>query len=107
MFPKKITLTIQIQKAQSTSKQANEIFDSPDSYPSDVGSSEDSFCPQVKIKQQQDGTQKVPRLTHLITNIRNQYLRARIDTVVEVNFMPISVYRLIYHYHDVKRITPS
>ena len=75
--------------------QANKIYDSPDSYPSDVSSSEDSFCLQVKIKQQRDGTQKVPRLTHLITNIayqlkqhhtRNQYLRARIDTGVEGEF---------------------
>ena len=32
--------------------KANEIYDSPDSYPSDVSSSEDSFCLQVKIKQQ-------------------------------------------------------
>ena len=30
--------------------QANEIYDSPDSYPSDVSSSKDSFYLQVKIK---------------------------------------------------------
>ena len=94
--------------------QADKIYDSPDSYPSDVSSSEDSFCLQVKIKHQRDGTQKVPRLTHLITNIaywlkqhhtRNQYLHARIDTGVEVNLMPVSVYKLIYHDHDL--MTPS
>ena len=88
----------------------------PDSYPSDVSSSEDSFCLKVKIKQQQDDAQKVPRLIHLITNItnqlkqhhtRNQYLRARIDTGAEVNLMPLSVYRLVYHDHDLKRLTPS
>ena len=96
--------------------QADEIYDSPDSYPSEVSSSEDSFYLQVKVKQQQDDTQKVPRLTHLITNIaywlkqchiRNKYLRARIDTGAEVNLMPVSVYRLIYHDHDLKRLTPS
>ena len=96
--------------------QVNEIYDSPDSYPSDVSSSEDSFCLQVKIKWKWDGTQKVPRPTHLITNIvyqlkqhhtRNQYLRARIDTGAEVNLMPVSVYRLIYHDHDLIKLTPS
>ena len=101
-------------KAHQT--QANKIYDSPDSYPSDVSSSEDSFCLQVKITQKQDDTQKVPRLTHLITNLayllkqhhtRNQYLRARIDSSAEVNLMPVSVYRLVYHDHDLKRLTPS
>ena len=93
----------------------NELYDSPDSYRSDVSSSEDSFCLQVKIKRQCDGTQKIPRATHLITNIayqlkqhhtRNQYLRARIDTGGEVNLMPVSVYRLIYHDHDLRKLTP-
>ena len=32
--------------------QADKIYDSPDSYPSEVSSSEDSFCLQVKIKGQ-------------------------------------------------------
>ena len=38
---------------------------------------------------------------------RNQYLRASIDTGAKVNLMPITVYRLIYHDHDLKRLTPS
>ena len=96
--------------------QANEIYDSPDSYPSDGSSSEDSFCVEMKIKQEQDGAQKVSRPTHLITNIayqskqhhtRNQYRRARIDTCADVNLMPVSVYRLIYHDQDLKKLTPS
>ena len=96
--------------------QVNEIYDSQDSYSSDVSSSKYSFCLQVKIKRQHDGTQKIPRSTHLITNIaywlkqhhtRNQYLRARIDTGAEVNVMPVSVYRLIYHDHDLRKLTPS
>ena len=96
--------------------QADETEDNPDIYPSDVSSIEDSFCLQVKIKWQQDGAQKVPRPTHLIANIaywlkqhhtRNQYLRARIDTWSDVNLMPVSVYRLIYPDHDLKKLTPS
>ena len=70
----------------------------------------------MKIKWQQDGVQKVLRPTHLITNItywlkqhhtRNQYLRARINTCADVNLMPVSVYRLIYHDHDLTKLTLS
>ena len=95
--------------------QVDELYDSPDCYPSDCSSSKDSFCLQVKIKRQCDGTQKIPRPTHLITNIayqlkqdhtRNQYLRARIDTGAEVNLMPVSVYKLIYHDQDLRKLTP-
>ena len=59
--------------------------------------SEDSFCLQVKMKCKQDKEQKVPRPTHLITNLayrlkpdhtRNLYLRARLDTCADVNLMP-------------------
>ena len=39
-------------------------------------------------------------------HIRNQYLRARIDTGAEVNIMPVSVYRLIYHDQDLRKLTP-
>ena len=67
------------------------------------------------MKRLLNGTQKIPRPTHLITNIayqlkqdhtRNQYLRARIDTGAEVNLMPVSVYRLIYHDHDLRKLSP-
>ena len=84
-------------------------------YSSDVGSGEDSFCLQVKVRKQTKGTQKLPNATRLITNIayrfkkhhtRNQYLRARIDTGAGVNLMPISVYRLIYKDQDLKKLTP-
>ena len=69
----------------------------------------------MKIRRQPNGTQKIPKSTHLITNIaywlkqhhtRNQYLRARIDTGDEINLMPVSVYRLIYHDHDLEKLTP-
>ena len=37
---------------------------------------------------------------------RNQYLRARIDTGAEVNLMPVRVYRVIYHDHDLRKLSP-
>ena len=45
------------------------LYDNSDSYPSEVSSSEDSFCLQVRIRRQLDGTQKIPNITLLITNI--------------------------------------
>ena len=93
----------------------DDLYVNSDSYPSDVSSSEDSFCLQVRIRRQIDGTQKSSKLTYLITNItyqlkqqhtRNQYLKARIDTGAEVSLMPVSVYRLIYHDHDLKKLAP-
>ena len=69
-------------------------------------SSEDSFCFQVKIKCKQDKKQKVPRPTHLITNLayrlkshhtRNLYLRAGLDTCADVNLMPASMYQLVFN----------
>ena len=96
-------------------KYTDNPYNDPDSYPSDISSSEDSFCLQVRIRKQLNGKQQIPKLTHLITNIvywlkqhhtRNQYLRARIDTGAEVNLMPVSVYRLIYHDQDLKKLTP-
>ena len=93
----------------------NNLYDYPESYPSDISSSEDSFCLQVRIWKQHSQTHQIPKLTHLITNIaywlkqhhtRNQYLRARIDTGAEINLMPVSVYKLIYHDQDLTKLTP-
>ena len=59
---------------------------------------------------------KVPRPTHLITNLayrlqphhcRNLYLRARLDTCVDVNLMPTSVYQLVFNDPNMKKLTPS
>ena len=95
--------------------QVDESYHYPHGYSSDVSSSEDSFCLQVKVNKQNKRTQKLPNTTHLLTNIayrlkphhtRNQYLRARIDTGAEVNLMPVSVYRLIYQDQDLKKLTP-
>ena len=93
----------------------NNLYDDPDSYLSDISSSEDSFCLQVRIQKQHNQKQQIPKLTYLITNIayqlkqhhtRTQYLRARIDTSAKINLMPVSVYRLIYHDQDLKQLTP-
>ena len=67
--------------------------------------SEESFCLQLRIKQRQARESRVPKATHLITNLayrlkphhhRNMYLRARLDTCADVNLMPASVYQLIF-----------
>ena len=38
---------------------------------------------------------------------RNQYLRARLDICVDVNIMPVSVYRLVFQDPDCKKLAPS
>ena len=67
--------------------------------------SEESFCLQLKIKRKQARESKVPKATHLITNLayrlkphhcRNMYLRARLDTCADINLMAASVYQLIF-----------
>ena len=73
------------------------------SHPEDLSSSDDSFCFQVKIQHTQSDCKKIPTPSHLIINLayslkpnntRNQYLRARLDTWLDVNIMPASVYKL-------------
>ena len=76
----------------------------------------DSFYLQVKIKCNQTKEQRVPRPTHLITNLayrlqphhhRNLYLRARLDTCTNVNLMPASMYQLVFSDQNMKKLTPS
>ena len=59
---------------------------------------------------------RFPPPYHLITNLayrlrphhkRNQYLRARLDTCVDVNIMPVSVYKLVFKDPDCKKLAPS
>ena len=77
---------------------------------------EDSFCLQVKIKCKQNKEQKVPRPTHLITNLayrlkchhtRNHYLRARLDTCTDMNLMPPSMYQLVFNDAKMQKLAPS
>ena len=77
---------------------------------------EDSLCLQVKIKCKQDKEQRVPRPTHLITNLsyrlkpnhtRNLYLRARFDTCIGVNLMPTSMYKLVFNDAKMQKLALS
>ena len=82
----------------------------------DNSTSEDSFCLQIKIKQKQDKEQRVPKATHLITNLahrlqphhhRNLYLRAMLNTCANVNLMPASMYQLVFKDPKMQKLTPS
>ena len=82
----------------------------------DDSTANDSFCLQVKIKCNQTKEQRVPRPTHLLTNLayrlqphhyRNLYLRARLDTCANVNLMPASIYQLIFSDPNMKKLGPS
>ena len=75
--------------------------------------SKDSFFLQVKIKCTQANLQRIPRPVHLIINLayrlkphhtRNLYLRVRLDTCVDVNLMPASVYKLMFQDPNMKKL---
>ena len=81
----------------------------------DLTSSNEYFCLQVKIQHAQ-ASSKSPTTSHLITNLayklkpqhtRNQYLRARLDTCADVNIMPASVYKLVFHDPELQKLAPS
>ena len=78
--------------------------------------SEDSFCLQVKIKCTLDKKQEASRPVHLITslayrlkshNTRNLYVRARLDTFMDVNLMPASVYKPVFNDSKMQKLAPS
>ena len=78
--------------------------------------SEESFCLQIKIKWKQAKENRVPKATHLITNLayrlqphhqRNMYLRARLDTCTDVNLMSASVYQLVFKDPKMQKLTPN
>ena len=82
----------------------------------EYSSSDDSFCLQIKVQYTQASLKKIPTPAHLITNLafrlkqyhtRNQYLRARLDTCIDVNIMPASVYRLVFQDPELKKLDPS
>ena len=77
---------------------------------------EDSFCLQVKIKHNKADRQNIPRPVHLITNLayrlepyhtRNLYVRARLDTCLDVNLMPVSVSKLGFQDPNMRKLDPS
>ena len=62
------------------------------------------------------GNAKIPTISHLITNLAyelkphheiNQCLRARLDACADVNIIPASVYKLVFHDPDLKKLAPS
>ena len=86
------------------------------SHPKDLSSSNDSFCLQVRIQHTKADCKKIPTPSHLITNLayklrphhtRNQYLRVRLDTCMDVNIMPASMYKLVFKDLDLKKFAPS
>ena len=59
---------------------------------------------------------KINTTSHLITNLayklkphhkRNQYLRARLDICADVNIIPASVYKLVFHDPELLKLAPS
>ena len=53
---------------------------------------------------------------HLITNVsyklkanqkKTQYLKARMNTCIDINILPVSVYKLIYDDQDCKKLAPG
>ena len=39
--------------------------------------------------------------------MRNQYLRARLNTCANVNIMPVTVYKLVINDPELKKLAPS
>ena len=78
-------------------------------------SEEYSFCLQMKSKFMQ-AKKKYSESQQLLTNLeyklepqrrRTKFLRARIDTCLNVNVMPVSLYHLIYYDPDCAKLAPS
>ena len=115
-YKKKVSLRSRTPKAHQL--QAGVVYTKEDSIcsqSSDLTSSDESFCLQVKIQ----GTQfksKFPTPQHLITNLEyrlkphhkwNLYLRARLDICADVNIIPASVYKLVFQDSDCRKLAPS
>ena len=94
--------------------QAGQLYMQEDSIcgqSDDLTSSDESFCLKVRLQCTQ-ASSKIPTTSHLITDlanklkschIRNQYLRASAN----VNIMPASVYKLVFHDPELQKLTAS
>ena len=78
-------------------------------------SSDNSFCLQLQIKcvQAQNKIDKKPAclITSLPYGLKqhengNLYLRARLGTCADVNIMPASVYKLVFHDPNLEKLSP-
>ena len=101
-FDKKRSLESRSPKAHQLQISAVIMQDSICGQSEDLSSSNDSFCLQLQLQSIQVET-KIPAPQHLITNVayklkanykKTQYLRARLDTCVDVNILPVSLYKL-------------
>ena len=98
--------------------QAEQVYVQEDSIcgqSEDLTSSSESFCLQVRIHCAQTSS-KTLTTSHHITNLAyklkphhksNQYLRTRLDTCANVNVMPASVYKLVFHDLELRKLAPS
>ena len=78
--------------------------------------SDNSFCLQLQVKHAQAQIEVNKKTACLITNLLywlklhenwNLYLRARLDTCADVNIMPASVYKLVFHDPNLVKLTPN
>ena len=115
MLPKEAS-TFQVKKTKGTSttsrnsvSQEKAICGNSEVY----SSSDDSFCLQIQVQQTEAISKRIPTPTHLITSLayrlqphhtRNQYLKARLDTCVDVNIMPGSVYTVYTMHTKLKKL---
>ena len=83
---------------------------------SEPESSYNSFCLQLQIKWVQAQSKIDMKPACLITNLpyrlkmhetRNLYLRARLNTCADVNIMPASVYKLVFHDPNLDKLTTN
>ena len=77
---------------------------------SDLTSSDESLCLQVKIQHTQTES-KFSTPHHLITNLNHNYqlkpYHKRLDTCADVSIMPASVYKLVFKDPDCKKLAPG
>ena len=80
---------------------------------SEESSSDESFCLQLQAQSNHAEGKQIPNPVHLITNLayclklhhtRNMYLGAWLDTCADMNFMPASVYQLLFKDPEMKKI---
>ena len=69
--------------------------------------SDESFCLQLKIKWKQAKESRVPKATHLITNLAYHLQPHHLDTCADVNLMPASIYQLVFKDPKMQKLTPS
>ena len=83
---------------------------------SESESSDNSFCLQLQIKNVQAQSKVDKKPACLITNLpyrlkphknRNLYLRARLDICTDVNIMPTSVYKMVFHDPNLEKLNPN